>query len=59
MELKEAKHIIKKGEVFTKQNIKVIRPGNGLAPVYYKDVIGKVAREDLEKGTPLSLEMVS
>jgi sialic acid synthase SpsE len=30
-----------------------IRPGFSLHPKYLKEVIGKVAKEDLEKGTPL------
>lgn len=44
---------IKKGEPFTKDNIRSIRPGYGLAPKHYKDVIGKRALVDIEQGTPL------
>ena len=32
---------IKKGEKFSKKNIKRIRPGNGLPPIYYDRIIGK------------------
>jgi len=49
---------IKKGEVFTEENIRVIRPGYGLAPKYYEDVIGKTASKDIERGTPLDWSMV-
>jgi pseudaminic acid synthase len=45
---------IKAGEVFTEQNIRSIRPGYGLHPKYYKEVLGKRAKVDLERGTPLA-----
>jgi pseudaminic acid synthase len=44
---------IKKGEKFTEENIKSIRPGYGLAPKYLDDILGKNANEDIRKGTPL------
>ena len=46
------------GEIFTTGNIRCIRPGNGLAPKYYSEVLGRVARERLVKGTPLSWSLV-
>ena len=46
---------IKKGQKLTPQNVRSIRPGHGLAPKYYDKVIGKLAKTDLEKGTPLKL----
>ena len=45
---------IKAGEVFSKRNIRIIRPGYGLPPEYYKSVIGRKAIEDIKRGTPLS-----
>jgi len=45
---------IKKGEKFSKDNIKVIRPGYGLEPKYYEEIIGKKAIEDIDKATPIS-----
>jgi pseudaminic acid synthase len=42
------------GESLTKENIRVIRPGYGLEPKYYNHVLGKIASEDLQRGTPLS-----
>lgn len=45
---------IKAGEIITEQNVRSIRPGFGLHPKYLKEVIGKVAKEDMERGTPLS-----
>lgn len=44
---------IKKGEKITEDNIRVIRPGYGLKPKYYEQVLGKTAVCDLERGTPL------
>jgi pseudaminic acid synthase len=41
---------IKKGEVFTEENIKSISPGYGIHPKYLKDVLGKVADRDYEFG---------
>lgn len=37
---------IKKGELFTEDNIGAKRPGNGIPPVYYWDMLGKVAPRD-------------
>ena len=45
---------INEGEVITTKNIKVIRPGYGLHPRYYTDVLGKKANKNLEIGQPLS-----
>lgn len=49
---------IKAGEVFTKDNIKVIRPGYGLAPKHYERVLKMSANQDLVAGTPLSWELL-
>ena len=49
---------IKAGEVFTKENLRVIRPGDGLAPKYYGETLGKKAKSDIKKGTPLDSSML-
>lgn len=49
---------IKAGELFTEENIRVIRPGYGLKPKYLKDVLGKAATEDILRGEPLKEEHV-
>ena len=41
---------IKKGEVFTEENIKSVRPGYGMHPKYLKDFLGKKAEKDYELG---------
>ncbi len=45
---------IKKGEVITKEHIRSIRPGFGLAPKFYEKVLGKTARLDIVRGTPVT-----
>lgn len=49
---------IKEGEVLTKENVRSIRPGYGLAPKHYVDIIGKKAKKDLKRGTPLDWSML-
>ena len=49
---------IKAGEFFTKENLKVIRPGDGMHPRYYDSVLGKKALYDISRGTPLSFDML-
>lgn len=49
---------IKSGELLTEENIKVIRPGYGIKPKYFKNVLGKRAACDIERGTPLNFELL-
>ncbi len=44
---------IKAGDVLTERNVRSIRPGFGMHPKYYKDVLGKQVKINLERGTPL------
>ena len=44
------------GEPLTEENIRVIRPGYGLKPKYYGEVLGKKAARGLKRGTPLAWE---
>lgn len=46
---------IKVGEVFDENNIRRIRPGYGLEPKYYPEIIGKKSLKDLPRGHALSL----
>jgi pseudaminic acid synthase len=45
---------IKAGDVFTPENVRSIRPGHGLAPKYYEEILGREAAYDIIRGTPLS-----
>lgn len=47
---------IKKGEKFTSENVRSIRPSNGLHPKYYEEILGKTSKIDLPFGTPLKIE---
>ena len=49
---------IKKGEEFTGENTRIIRPGYGVKPKYLKDILGMKAAEDIERGTPMQFELV-
>ncbi len=49
---------IKKGERFTQENIRSIRPSNGLHPKYYDEILDKVAKCDISFGTPLRWDMI-
>lgn len=45
---------IPQGEVLTEENIRIIRPGYGLKPKYYRDILGMKTDRALERGTPVS-----
>jgi N-acetylneuraminate synthase/pseudaminic acid synthase len=47
---------IPKGGRLTAENIRSIRPGVGMHPKYYEEVIGKAAQKDLKPGEPLRAE---
>lgn len=49
---------IKAGEEFTEENIRSIRPGYGLHPKFYNELLGKKAKSDLIKGTPLNIDII-
>ena len=49
---------IKEGEELTRENIRVIRPGYGLEPKELPEVLGKKAKQNIERGTPLSWDLI-
>ena len=49
---------IKKGELLTEENVRIIRPGYGLKPKYYSQVLGQKALQDIQRGTPIQFEMI-
>jgi N-acetylneuraminate synthase len=49
---------IKAGEKFTKENVRAIRPGDGLATRFYDVIIGKTASKDIKNATPLSWDNI-
>jgi pseudaminic acid synthase len=48
---------IRAGEVYTEKNIRIIRPGDGLLPKYYDNIIGRVAKTNIERGTPFNWDL--
>lgn len=49
---------VKKGDVVTEKNIQSVRPGFGLEPKYYDEVLGKIFDGDYQKGTPLNMNIL-
>ncbi|MCM2981968.1 pseudaminic acid synthase [Niallia sp. FSL W8-0951] len=49
---------IEEGELFTKDNIRPIRPGYGLPPKHLQTILGKKAKSSLKKGTPLQWDLL-
>ena len=49
---------VKEGELFTQENVRSIRPAFGMHPMYYEEVLGKKAKTDIEKGTPLDWKLI-
>lgn len=49
---------ISKGEIFTPLNVRSVRPGFGLHPKYYVEVLNKRAIKDMHKGTRMSLDCI-
>lgn len=50
---------IEAGKEFTEENTRVIRPGYGLEPKHYAEVVGQKAANEIRRGTPLEWEMLA
>ena len=49
---------IKKGESISMNNVRVIRPGYGISPKFFDEILGQVAIRDIPKGAPLKMDMI-
>lgn len=49
---------LRAGEVLTPDNVRVVRPGMGLAPKYYEFILGKKIKNDVTLGTPLNWNLM-
>lgn len=47
------------GDVLTKENLRVIRPGHGLAPKYFDLLLGKRVARDVAKGSPCTWGLIT
>ena len=50
---------IKRGEIFSEENIRSIRPAAGLDPKYLKRVLGRKAKKDIKRGDPLDRSLIT
>ncbi len=50
---------MKAGDIFTEKNLRIVRPGNGLHPRHYEQMLGKKVARDLRKGTPVDWSVLS
>ena len=49
---------IKPGDILSRENIKVIRPGYGLPPKYYKEILGKKSKSFIGRGARIQLDII-
>lgn len=49
---------MKAGDIVTERNVRSVRPGFGLHPKYYQEILGKSILVNLEKGVPMKLEYI-
>jgi len=49
---------MKAGDVFTAENLRVVRPGEGLHPRYYDQLLGRHINRDAKRGTPMSWDLL-
>jgi sialic acid synthase SpsE len=49
---------IKKGEKFTKKNIRVIRPGFGIQPAYFEKLINKKSPFNIKSQMPIKIKLL-
>ena len=50
---------IRKGEIITSSNVKSIRPGYGLAPKYFENIVGRKVIKDCVRGTPVEMSVIN
>lgn len=50
---------MKAGDIFTQENLRVVRPGYGLHPRYFEMILGKSVGCDVKKGMPLTWHLIS
>ena len=50
---------VRQGEAFTRENVRSIRPADGLPPKYLGQVLGRKATRDVVAGSPLAWDMIA
>ena len=49
---------MKAGDILTPETLRRIRPGEGLPPKFYEQFLGRKVTRDVEKGTPVSFDII-
>ena len=49
---------MKKGDMLTEKNLRIVRPGLGLAPKYFDIILGRRVNQDVKKGTAVSWDLI-
>jgi len=49
---------MEEGDVFAPENLRIVRPGMGLAPKYYEILLGRTVNQKVQKGTPVSWDLI-
>jgi sialic acid synthase SpsE len=49
---------VRRGEALSNENVRSIRPGQGIAPKHLGDILGRTAARDIPRGTPLEWSMI-
>ena len=50
---------VAEGETLTPENLRIVRPGFGLPPKFYGEVLGKKVKQPLKAGTPMSWDLLA
>ena len=50
---------MKAGDILTKENLRIVRPGLGLPPKFYDIFLGKRVNQDLFAGTPATWKLIA
>lgn len=50
---------MKKGDVLNGKNLRIVRPGLGLAPKYYETLLGRKVNKNVKKGTAVNWDIIS
>ena len=50
---------MKTGDVITDKNMRCIRPGLGLSPKYYEELLGRKVAKDISKGTAIKWDLIT
>ncbi len=50
---------LKAGDALTAENMRCVRPGKGLPPKHYEELLGRRVNRDIKKGTPMAWDLIA